>query len=141
MTPSPEDAVVADRLEKRFGSTVALAGPSFSVKPAELFGVVGPDGGGKTTLFRILATLMVPDKGAARVLGRDVVKDLWDLRRRIGYMPGRFSLYPDLSVYENLRFFAPSSARPSNASGRTSRRSTASSNRSRIVALPRCLAA
>jgi ABC-type multidrug transport system ATPase subunit len=106
MTPSPEDAVVADRLEKRFGSTVALAGLSFSVKPAELFGVVGPDGGGKTTLFRILATLMVPDKGAARVLGRDVVKDLWDLRRRIGYMPGRFSLYPDLSVYENLRFFA-----------------------------------
>jgi ABC-type branched-subunit amino acid transport system ATPase component len=76
MTPSPEDAVVADRLEKRFGSTVALAGLSFSVKPAELFGVVGPDGGGKTTLFRILATLMVSDKGAARVLGRDVVKDM-----------------------------------------------------------------
>jgi ABC-2 type transport system ATP-binding protein len=65
MTPSPEDAVVADRLEKRFGSTVALAGLSFSVKPAELFGVVGPDGGGKTTLFRILATLMVSDKAAA----------------------------------------------------------------------------
>jgi drug efflux transport system ATP-binding protein len=106
MTASAADAVVADRLEKRFGQTIALAGLSFSVPRAELFGVVGPDGGGKTTLFRILATLLVPDKGAARVLDRDVVKDLWDLRRRIGYMPGRFSLYPDLSVYENLRFFA-----------------------------------
>ncbi len=106
MTVSPADAVAVEQLEKRFGATVALADLSFSVAPAELFGFVGPDGGGKTTLFRILATLMVPDKGSARVLGRDVVKDLWDLRRRIGYMPGRFSLYPDLSVYENLRFFA-----------------------------------
>jgi ABC-type multidrug transport system ATPase subunit len=102
----PADAVVAEQIEKRFGSTVALAGLSFSVSPAELFGFVGPDGGGKTTLFRILATLLVPGKGRARVLGRDVVSDLWDLRRRIGYMPGRFSLYPDLSVDENLRFFA-----------------------------------
>ena len=94
-------------LEKRFGcdrrAGTACRSPS---QPAELFGFVGPDGGGKTTLFRILATLLVPDSGRARVLGRDVVKDLWDLRRRIGYMPGRFSLYPDLSVYENLRFFA-----------------------------------
>ena len=106
MTSPSADAVVADRLEKRFGPTVALADLSFSVKPAELFGFVGPDGGGKTTLFRILATLLVPEKGSAQVLGRDVVKDLWELRRRIGYMPGRFSLYPDLSVYENLRFFA-----------------------------------
>jgi ABC-type multidrug transport system ATPase subunit len=100
------EAVVAEKIEKRFGSTVALGGLSFSVAPAELFGFVGPDGGGKTTLFRILATLLVPDKGRARVLGRDVVSDLWDLRRRIGYMAGRFSLYPDLSVDENLRFFA-----------------------------------
>ncbi len=99
-------AIVADRLERRFGQTVALAGLSFSIETAELFGFVGPDGGGKTTLFRILSTLLVPDGGSARVLGRDVVKDLWDLRRRIGYMPGRFSLYPDLSVHENLRFFA-----------------------------------
>ena len=106
MTGSPADAVVADRLEKRFGRTVALDGLSFAVASSELFGFVGPDGGGKTTLFRILATLLIPEKGAARVLGRDVVKDLWELRRRIGYMPGRFSLYPDLSVYENLRFFA-----------------------------------
>jgi ABC-2 type transport system ATP-binding protein len=106
MTASAPDVVVADRLEKRFGSTVALSGLSFSVAASELFGFVGPDGGGKTTLFRILATLLVPEKGSARVLGRDVVKDLWELRTRIGYMPGRFSLYPDLSVYENLRFFA-----------------------------------
>jgi ABC-type multidrug transport system ATPase subunit len=106
MTASAQDVVVADQLEKRFGSTVALGDLSFSVAASELFGFVGPDGGGKTTLFRILATLLVPEKGSARVLGRDVVRDLWELRRRIGYMPGRFSLYPDLSVYENLRFFA-----------------------------------
>ena len=106
MTASATDVVVAEQLEKRFGATVALNELSFSVAASELFGFVGPDGGGKTTLFRILATLLVPEKGRARVLGRDVVKDLWELRRRIGYMPGRFSLYPDLSVYENLRFFA-----------------------------------
>jgi ABC-2 type transport system ATP-binding protein len=99
-------AVVADAIEKRFGATQALGGVSFSVDAGELFGFVGPDGGGKTTLFRILATLMLPTAGAARVLGADVVRDLWSLRPRIGYMPGRFSLYPDLSVLENLQFFA-----------------------------------
>lgn len=103
---SPASAVVADGLEKRFGRTVALAGVSFRIEAGELFGFVGPDGGGKTTLFRILTTIMLPDGGQARVLGRDVVADLWTLRPRIGYMPGRFSLYPDLSVLENLRFFA-----------------------------------
>jgi ABC-type multidrug transport system ATPase subunit len=71
-----------------------------------LFGFIGPDGAGKTTLFRILTTLLVPDEGSARVLGLDPVKDLWALRKRLGYMPGRFSLYPDLSVQENLEFFA-----------------------------------
>jgi ABC-2 type transport system ATP-binding protein len=106
MTATPADAVVVDRLEKRFGQTVALNSISFSIASSELFGFVGPDGGGKTTLFRILATLLIPDKGSASVLGRDVVTDLWNLRTRVGYMPGRFSLYPDLSVYENLRFFA-----------------------------------
>ena len=105
-TGSQPAAVVADAVEKRFGSTQALAGVSFSVEAGELFGFVGPDGGGKTTLFRILATLMLPTAGSARVLGRDVVRDLWSLRPRIGYMPGRFSLYPDLSVVENLQFFA-----------------------------------
>jgi ABC-type multidrug transport system ATPase subunit len=106
MTSGTDAAVVADHLGKRFASSVALADVSFVVGKAELFGFVGPDGGGKTTLFRILATLLLPDTGGARVLDRDVVKNLWELRRRIGYMPGRFSLYPDLSVDENLRFFA-----------------------------------
>ena len=98
--------VVIEGLVKRFGTTSALDGVSFSVGRGELFGVIGPDGGGKTTLFRILVTLMVPDGGSARVFGLDVVRDLWALRQRIGYMAGRFSLYPDLSVEENLRFFA-----------------------------------
>ena len=99
-------AIDAKALTKRFDKTIALAGVSFEVRKGELFGFIGPDGAGKTTLFRILATLLVPDSGSARVLDRDVVRDLWALRDRIGYMPGRFSLYPDLSVEENLRFFA-----------------------------------
>jgi ABC-type multidrug transport system ATPase subunit len=103
---TPVNPVVVDHLGKRFGQAVALADVSFSVRPGEIFGLIGPDGAGKTTLFRILATLLVPDAGRATVLGRDVVKDLWALRARVGYMPGRFSLYPDLSVEENLRFFA-----------------------------------
>ena len=99
-------ALVAEHIVKRFGETTALDDVSVSIGRGELFGFIGPDGGGKTTLFRILVTLLIPDSGSAQVLGRDVVKDLWDLRRRIGYMPGRFSLYPDLSVEENIRFFA-----------------------------------
>ena len=99
-------AVVIDSITKRFGTTTALDHVSLSVQPGELFGFIGPDGSGKTTLFRILATLLVPDEGRVTVLGRDVVTELWPLRRAIGYMPGRFSLYPDLGVEENLRFFA-----------------------------------
>ncbi len=99
-------AVVVEDLRKSFEATTALAGLSFTVARGELFGFIGPDGAGKTTLFRILATLLVPDRGRAQVLGRDVVADLWALRPLVGYMPGRFSLYPDLSVEENLRFFA-----------------------------------
>jgi len=91
---------------KRFGDVVALQDVSFDVRGGELFGLVGPDGAGKTTLFRILTTLLVPDGGAATVLGLDVVRDFWAIRRRIGYMPGTFSLYPDLTVAENLEFFA-----------------------------------
>jgi ABC-2 type transport system ATP-binding protein len=93
-------------LLRRFGDVAALDEVSFELGPGELHGIIGPDGAGKTTLFRILVTLLLPDAGTAKVLGRDVVKDLWDLRTRIGYMPGRFSLYPDLSVAENLHFFA-----------------------------------
>jgi ABC-type multidrug transport system ATPase subunit len=100
------DAVVIERVTKRFGVTVAVRDVSLAVPPGELFGCIGPDGAGKTTLFRVLATLLVPDAGSARVLGHDVVRDLWALRPRVGYMPGRFSLYPDLSVQENLAFFA-----------------------------------
>ncbi|HUP47677.1 MAG TPA: ABC transporter ATP-binding protein [Thermoanaerobaculia bacterium] len=99
-------AIQVESLTKRFGETIALDRLTFSVEPGELFGFIGPDGAGKTTLFRILATLYVPDEGRATVLGDDVVKDLWRLRPRLGYMPGRFSLYPDLSVKENLEFFA-----------------------------------
>ena len=93
-------------LDKAFGSVTALHDVTFDVRAGELFGLVGPDGGGKTTLVRILTTLLVPDRGTARVLDRDVVTDLWSIRARVGYMPGTFSLYPDLTVEENLRFFA-----------------------------------
>jgi ABC-2 type transport system ATP-binding protein len=103
---SADSAVSVRNLAKRFGETVAVAGISFDVRPGELFGFIGPDGAGKTTLFRILTTLLLPDEGEASVLGVDVVRGMWELRKRVGYMPGRFSLYPDLSVSENLRFFA-----------------------------------
>jgi len=102
MSPS----LTADRLVKRFGPVRALDGVSLAVNAGELFGFVGPDGAGKTTLFRILVTLVEPDAGSASVLGLDVVRDFRALRQRVGYMAGRFALYPDLSVDENLRFFA-----------------------------------
>jgi len=106
MNPPAPDAVVVDHVFKRFDGRVALDDVSVRVGSGELFGFIGPDGAGKTTLFRILTTLIVPDAGSARVLDIDVVRGIWTLRRQIGYMPGRFSLYPDLSVEENLRFFA-----------------------------------
>ena len=83
-----------------------MDGISLNVREGEIYGIIGPDGAGKTSLFRILATLLLPDGGRATVDGLDVVKDYRELRRRIGYMPGRFSLYQDLSVEENLQFFA-----------------------------------
>ena len=98
--------IVVDGLTKRFGAVVALSDLSLDVDQGEVFGLVGPDGGGKTTLFRILTTLLVPEAGSAAVLGLDVVRDMWAIRERVGYMPGRFSLYPDLTVEENLEFFA-----------------------------------
>jgi ABC-2 type transport system ATP-binding protein len=99
-------AIEIQRVTKHFGTTTALNDVTFDVQDGELFGLVGPDGAGKSTLFRILTTLLVPDAGNASVLGRDVVRDLWDVRARVGYMPGTFSLYPDLTVRENLEFFA-----------------------------------
>ena len=98
--------VSVDDLRKNYGRTTALDGISLNVREGEIYGIIGPDGAGKTSLFRILATLLLPDGGQATVDGLDVVKDYRELRRRIGYMPGRFSLYQDLSVEENLQFFA-----------------------------------
>ena len=100
------NAVEVRGLTKRYGKVVAVDDLTFDVGQGELFGLVGPDGGGKTTLFRMLTTLLLPDAGTATVLGFDVARDLWDIRSRVGYMPGGFSLYPDLSVAENLEFFA-----------------------------------
>lgn len=104
---SGDEAVVWTRdLVKRYDDEVALDGLSVSVQPGDLFGVIGPDGAGKTTLFRILTSLLTPDEGSARVLGLDVVDEYRALRPRLGYMAGEFSLYPDLSVNENLQFYA-----------------------------------
>ena len=100
------NAVVVEHLSKAYGKTQALDDLSFQVNEGELYGIIGPDGAGKTTLFRILATLMLADKGTATVAGLDVAKDFRAIRRCIGYMPGRFSLYQDLTVEENLQFFA-----------------------------------
>ncbi len=99
-------AVDIKALEKRFGKTAALEPVTFSVAEGELFGLIGPDGAGKTTLFRMLATLVLPTGGTATVDGLDVVRDYRELRNRLGYMPGRFALYQDLTVAENLKFFA-----------------------------------
>ena len=101
-----DPAVSVSALGKRFGNVVALDDITFDVRAGELFGLIGPDGAGKTTLFRLLTTVQLPDAGSATVLGLDVVKEFRAIRSRIGYMPGRFSLYADLSVEENLRFFA-----------------------------------
>lgn len=98
--------VVVKDVHKAYGKVNALSGLSFEVNPGELFGFIGPDGAGKTTLFRILTTLLIPDSGSALVDGLDVVKDYKAIRRIVGYMPGRFSLYQDLTVEENLNFFA-----------------------------------
>ena len=103
-------SVIANNLTKQYGKkkdiVQALKGISFEVEKGELFGIIGPDGAGKTSLFRILTTLLLPDGGAASVDGLDVVKDFKAIRHRVGYMPGRFSLYQDLTIEENLEFFA-----------------------------------
>lgn len=99
-------AIEAYHLTKSYGSVQALKGVSFDVDRGELFGLIGPDGAGKTSLFRILTTLILPDGGSASVDGLDIIKDYRTIRTRVGYMPGRFSLYPDLSVEENINFFA-----------------------------------
>lgn len=99
-------AVEIQGLTKSYGTLVALDHVSLSVPECSLFGLIGPDGAGKTTLYRILTTLLSPDEGNAIVAGLDVARDYRKLRAEIGYMPEKFSLYPDLTVMENLRFFA-----------------------------------
>jgi ABC-2 type transport system ATP-binding protein len=99
-------AIESSGIFKSFGNTKALEDISFSVNESEIFGFIGPDGSGKTTLFRIITSLLLPDKGSIIVLGMDAIKEYKELRKNIGYMPGRFSLYQDLSVEENLNFYA-----------------------------------
>lgn len=101
-------AVTLNNITKVYGKEkkVAVDNISFDVNKGELFGLIGPDGAGKTSIFRMLTTLLLPDGGSATVDGFDVVKDYKHIRKTVGYMPGKFSLYPDLSVEENLRFFA-----------------------------------
>ena len=102
-------SVIVNKLSKSYGKKKeikAVKEISFEVSKGELFGIIGPDGAGKTSLFRMLTTLLIPDNGNASVDGSDIVKDYKAIRNKVGYMPGRFSLYQDLSVEENLNFFA-----------------------------------
>jgi ABC-2 type transport system ATP-binding protein len=99
-------SLILDHVDKSFESVQALRKVHFEVQDGELFGLIGPDGAGKSTLFRIMASLLVPDAGSCSMLGYDVVRDYRKVRQMIGYMPGRFSLYMDLSVEENLAFYA-----------------------------------
>ncbi|HPE87508.1 MAG: ABC transporter ATP-binding protein [Bacteroidales bacterium] len=98
--------IVAEQITRSYGTTVALDHIVMEVEKGEIFGLIGPDGAGKSTLFRIFTTLLLPDSGKATVMGYDCVADYKAIRNRIGYMPGRFSLYQDLTVEENLTFYA-----------------------------------
>ena len=98
--------VEVSHIHKSYGEISALNDVSFDVKEGELFGIIGPDGAGKSSLFRILATLILPDSGSATLIGMDAIKDYRKIRSILGYMPGRFSLYQDLSIEENLNLFA-----------------------------------
>jgi len=101
-----ESAIRCKSISKKYDAIEALKGVDFEVERGEIFGIIGPDGAGKTTLFRILTTLILADTGTAAVDGFDVVTDYKEIRKRVGYMPGKFSLYQDLTVEENLNFFA-----------------------------------
>ncbi len=106
ITFNEQQSVICQNVTKSYKKVLALSNVSFSVKKGELFGIIGPDGAGKTSLFRVLTTLILADSGLVTVDGFDVVKDYKEIRKRVGYMPGRFSLYQDLTVEENLNFFA-----------------------------------
>jgi len=101
-----DKVIEATDIGRRYGDTQALKNISFGVNEEEIFGFIGPDGAGKTTLFRIITTLLLPDEGEMTVMGLNVRTGFRELRRKIGYMPGRFSLYHDLTVEENLNFYA-----------------------------------
>ena len=99
-------SIEVNGVSKRYGKVQALQNVNLTIGKGEVFGLIGPDGAGKTTLYRIMATLLLPDEGTATVDGFDTVRQMKEIRRRVGYMPGRFSLYQDLTVEENLKFFA-----------------------------------
>ena len=99
-------AIEVNNISKYYGKVQALKDVSFSVNKGEIFGLIGPDGAGKTSMFRILCSLLLPETGTATVDGFDVVNQMEEVRKRVGYMPGRFSLYEDLTIEENLHFFA-----------------------------------
>ncbi|GAA3746715.1 hypothetical protein GCM10022422_33930 [Flavobacterium ginsengisoli] len=99
-------SVTLKNITKKYGDFVAVDEVSFEVEKGELFGLIGPDGAGKTSIFRVLTTLLLPDGGTASVEGHDVVKEFQEIRNKVGYMPGKFSLYQDLTVKENIEFFA-----------------------------------
>jgi len=100
------NAIEVNNISKHYGKVKALQNVSFSVEEGEIFGLIGPDGAGKTSMYRILCSLLLPNEGSASVCGYDVVNGMKEVRKRVGYMPGRFSLYQDLTVEENLKFFA-----------------------------------
>ncbi|MBQ9821422.1 MAG: ATP-binding cassette domain-containing protein, partial [Muribaculaceae bacterium] len=100
------NAIEVNNVSKSYGKVKALDDVSFTVGQGEVFGLIGPDGAGKTSLYRILCTLLLPDSGTVAVDGFDSVRQMTDIRRRVGYMPGKLSLYEDLTVEENLAFFA-----------------------------------
>ena len=100
------NAIEVNHVSKSYGPVKALDDVTFSVAKGEVFGLIGPDGAGKTSMFRILCSLLLPESGTATVDGFDVVSQMKEIRRRVGYMPGKFSLYQDLTVEENLQFFA-----------------------------------
>jgi len=106
LSPEPAPVVALDRMTRRYGAVVAASEVTFSVRPGEMFGLIGPDGAGKTTTLRVILGLLRPDEGTVRTCGFDPIRDNEAVSRRIGYLSQRFSLYGDLSVDENVAFFA-----------------------------------
>ena len=99
-------SISVKNISKKYKTVLALQNITFEVQEGELFGLIGPDGAGKTTLFRLLTTLLIPNEGSAKVANYDVLKQVKEIRNSVGYMPGKFSLYQDLTIAENLAFFA-----------------------------------